>query len=182
MLRDGLERALEVLPQVREGMVTLGMADVEDGADENYLLVGPRGNCPGLTVHAYARQPLSWIARCLRQKGALVASGIVTGYAGVFAAHISRHWPGLTHELMNLITSAAAGRMEVKIPTKLNRRMPATALRALRWHPPTFAQRAVPVRGCGWSGLNSASAVARVSEFTAAGAGSDSHSTAPGFA
>jgi len=182
MLRDGLQRALEVLPQVREGVVTLGMTDVEDGADENYLLVGRRGNWPGLMVHGYARQPVSWIARCLRQKGALVASGIVAGYAGVFAAHISRHWPGLTHELTNLISSAATAGMEVKIPSKLNRRMPGTALRALRWHPPTFAQRAVPVRGCGWSSLNSARAVARVSEFTAASAGCNSASTAPGFA
>jgi hypothetical protein len=43
-----------------------------------------------------------------------------------------------------------------------------TVLRSLRWHPPSFAQRVLAVRRCGWSGLNSARAVARVSEFAAA--------------
>jgi mannose-1-phosphate guanylyltransferase len=179
ILHEGIERALGILPEVPEGVVTLGMVDMDEGVDENYLVArrGDRG--PGLIVHGYARQPVPWIARCLRRQGAVVASGIFAGYAGVFAAHISRQWPGLTHDLTTAVTSAASGGIEVTIPEKLTRNA-RTALRALRWHPPSFAQRALPVRGCGWSSLNSARAVARVSEFLAAGAGSASQGRAFG--
>jgi hypothetical protein len=32
----------------------------------------------------------------LRQRGAMVASGILTGYAGVFAEHIHNRWPRIS--------------------------------------------------------------------------------------
>lgn len=175
VLREGLAGALAVLPRVSEGVVTLGMVDMDEGVDEHYLVVGRGGSGNGLAVHGYARQPVPWIARYLRQQGAVVASGILVGYAGVFAAHISRHWPGLTQGLATVIASAAAAGVETQMPARLSRNIPSTVIRALRWHAPSLAQRAVLVRGCGWSTLNSAHAVARVSEFAAAIPAYDSH-------
>ena len=174
ILQERLELALALVPQVPEGVVTLGMLDTGDGVDESYLLVGPGDVRPGLMAHAYARQPAAWVARYLRQQGAVVASGIVAGYAGIFAAHISNHWPGLTHKLTNLFKVAAAAGLETQVPATLCGRMPSLALRALRWYPPSLAQRILPVRGCGWSGLNSARAVARIMEFGSAGGSPDS--------
>jgi hypothetical protein len=36
-------------------------------------------------------------------------------------------------------------------------------MRSLRWWPPMFPQRAFPVYRCGWKGLRTARAVARIS-------------------
>jgi mannose-1-phosphate guanylyltransferase len=168
MLRRALEQALAVLPQLPEGVVTLGMLELDDGSDENYLVPGHGDNRPGLVVHGYARQPVPWVARYLRQQGAMVASGILIGYAGVFAAHISQHWPGLTRRLMNITSGAAAAGAESEIRAELQQGVPTMVLRSLRWYPPSFPQRVLPVRRCGWSGLNSARAVARISECAAA--------------
>jgi hypothetical protein len=43
VLRQALELARSVLPQVPEGVVTLGMLDLHDGADEHYLVPGDGG-------------------------------------------------------------------------------------------------------------------------------------------
>jgi mannose-1-phosphate guanylyltransferase len=175
VLREGLARAVAMLRCASEGVVTVGMVDLDEGVDEHYLVVGRNGTGVGLSVHGYARQPVPWIARYLRQQGAVVGSGILVGYAGVFAAHISKHWPGLTQKLASVIASAAAAGVETRMPARLSRSMPNTVMRALRWHAPSLPQRAVLVRGCGWSTLNSARAVARVSEFAATGPGYDSN-------
>jgi mannose-1-phosphate guanylyltransferase len=66
ILEAALERATAVLPQVAEGVVTLGMVDMDEGV--------------------YARRNISWVAHHLRQQGAAIASGITIGYAGAFAA------------------------------------------------------------------------------------------------
>jgi hypothetical protein len=36
-----LSQALAELPGIPEGVVTLGMLDIDDGVDENYLIVSP---------------------------------------------------------------------------------------------------------------------------------------------
>jgi mannose-1-phosphate guanylyltransferase len=182
VLRQGLADALALLPRVSEGIVTLGMVDMDEGVDEHYLVVGRGGTGAGIAVHGYARQPVPWIARYLRQQGAVVASGVLVGYAGVFAAHISRHWPGLTQRLATVSASAAAAGVETQMPARLSRNIPSTIIRALRWHAPSLAQRALLVRGCGWSTLNSAHAVARVSEFAATSPGDDSQVLKPELA
>jgi mannose-1-phosphate guanylyltransferase len=94
ILRAALERALAILPGVREGVVTLAMVDIDEGIDEDYLAVTRARTGAGFTVLGFARRPTSWTARLLVQQGAMIASGIMIGYAGVFAAHISKHWPG----------------------------------------------------------------------------------------
>jgi hypothetical protein len=97
----------------------------------------------------------------------MVASGIMIGYAGVFAAHISAQWPGLTLKLNRLTAAAVAVAEECEVPSSLQRGVPNTILRTLRCHPPTLAQRVFRVSHCGWSSLKSPRAVARVSTFMA---------------
>jgi hypothetical protein len=166
ILRVALERALSILPGVREGVVTLGMVDIDEGIDEDYIAVARARIGVGLSVLGFARRPASWTARLLVQQGAIIASGIRIGYAGAFAAHISKHWPGLTKKLARLSATAAAAGSEFELPVDLRRGVPKPITRSLRWNPPMFPQRALPVMGSGWSGLRTQRAVERVTSYT----------------
>jgi hypothetical protein len=166
ILRAALERALAILPGVREGVVTLGMVDIDEGVDEDYLAVARAKIGAGFTVLGFARRPTSWTARLLVQQGAMIASGIMIGYAGAFAAHISKHWPGLAQTLARLNTGAAATGSECEVPLALQRGVPGPSMKSLRWNPPMFPQRAIPVMGSGWSGLRSQRAVGRVTTYS----------------
>jgi mannose-1-phosphate guanylyltransferase len=165
ILGAALDQGLRLLPRVPEGVLTLGMIDLHQGIDEDYLVVVRAMGGSGLVVRGIARRPVSWVARHLREYGAMVASGILIGYAGTFAAHISRHWPGLTLRLSKLAASASKVGVETEIPSSLQRGIPNPVLRSLRWHPPSFPQRAVPVLRCGWSSLSSPCAVAKINAF-----------------
>ncbi len=57
ILQERLKRAVAAVPQVPEGVVTLGILDTGDAVDESYLLVRAVDSRPGLVAHAYARQP-----------------------------------------------------------------------------------------------------------------------------
>jgi len=160
IITGALERALEVLPRVPEGALTLAMRDREEAIDEDYLVVGRPCAGPGLGVYGIARQPTAWVARHLRRQGALVASGIMIGYAGAFAAHISRQWPGLTLQLNKVIAAAAKASAECEVSLPLDRHIARHVVNSMRWRAPTFRQRALSVEGCGWSSLRSARAVA----------------------
>ena len=161
VLCAGLHQLQAALPMIPEGVATLGMIDIEDGMDEDYLVPSESRLGPGLAVQAMARRPAGWIARHLRQHGAMVASGILAGYAGVFAAHASRHWPGLTRALAKATRVAADGEKRMSADRLFE--TPRSVLRSLRWWPPTFPQRALRVYRCGWRGLRTARAVARIS-------------------
>jgi hypothetical protein len=87
------------------------------------------------------------------------------GYAGVFAAHISKNWPSITNKLSQVISTAAAIGEECEIASSLNRGVPLAVLHSLRWHPPAFPQRAFSVLSSGWSGLKSPRSIARRLEF-----------------
>jgi hypothetical protein len=165
ILRRALNFAVAELPGVPEGAVTLGMLDPEEAVDEDYLLVGRARTGRALRVDGFARKPVPWVARRLRQHGALVASGILIGYAGVFAAHISKHWPGVSKKLTQLIALATARGEECKIPCVANKGDPAALPESLRWRPSAFRQRVIGVCHSGWSGLKSPQAVARMVEF-----------------
>ena len=165
VLRAALERALAILPGVREGVVTLGMADIHEGIDEDYLAVARASVGAGHTVLGFARRPTSWTARLLVRQGAMIASGIMIGYAGAFAAHISKHWPGLTQSLAKLSAAAAATGSECEISMDLQRGVPGPTMKSLRWNPPMFPQRALPVTGSGWSGLRTQRAVERMTTY-----------------
>lgn len=164
-LDRGIRHAQSELPGIPEGVVTLGMLDMEDGVDENYLIVSRPRFGAGLTVDGLARRPIAWVARHLKAHGALVASGIMIGYAGVFAAHISRHWPGISNRLAKLSEAAQIAGAECDVSSALNREASRAVLRALRWHPPAFRQRVIGVCRSGWSGLNSPQSVARMADF-----------------
>jgi mannose-1-phosphate guanylyltransferase len=167
ILLEALRRAAYELPHIPEGAATLGMIDIDEGVDEDYMVVdrGRRGR--GFTVHGIARRPTAWVARHLRRQGAVVSSGIMIGYAGVFAAHILKHWPELSKRLATLVAGAGAAHMECEIPSSLQDRIPCSVLKSLRWHAPAFRQRVFTVCDSGWSGLKSPHAVARIAEFVA---------------
>jgi hypothetical protein len=165
ILRRALNYALAELPGIPEGAVTLGMLDPEEAVDEDYLLVDRARAGRALRVDGFARKPVPWVARRLRQHGALVASGILIGFAGVFAAHISKHWPGVSKKLTQLIATAALRGEECKIPSVANKGDPPALPESLRWRPSAFRQRVIGVCHSGWSGLKSPQAVARLVEF-----------------
>jgi len=165
ILRRALDFALAELPSIPEGAVTLGMLDPEEAVDEDYLLVGRPPVGRGLRVDGFARQPVPWVARRLRRHGALVASGILIGYAGVFAAHISKHWPGVSKKLAQLIAAATAHSEECRIVSVVNKGEPPALPDCFRWRPSAFRQRVIGVCNSGWSGLKSPHAVARMVEF-----------------
>jgi hypothetical protein len=165
ILKRALDHALLELPGVPEGAVTLGMLDIEEGVDEDYLVVARARKGRGLKVDGYARRPVPWVARHLAQHGALVASGIMIGYAGVFAAHICKSWPGIANSLLRVVSAATKASVECAIPSALNRGVPPTVWNSLRWHPRVFPQRVFGVCCSGWSGLRSPRAVARMVEW-----------------
>ncbi len=165
ILTTALEQAIALLPQVAEGVITLAMVDIDQGIDEDYLILDRARSGPGFAIQGYARRPIHWVADHLRQQGAAVASGVTIGYAGAFAAHLSRHWPGVTRQLSQLISASSAAAVECEVPSALQRGMPAPKLHFLRWQPPAFAQRAFRVFRSGWSGLKSPRAVDRIISF-----------------
>jgi mannose-1-phosphate guanylyltransferase len=166
ILHEALKQVASELPHVSEGVATLGMIDIDEGADEDYMMVGrAHGGC-GFEVRGIARRPTAWVARHLRRQGAVVSSGIMIGYAGVFAAHMAKHWPEMTQRLTNLLAVSSAAQLECGIPSSLQDRMPGSILKS-PWNPRTFPQRVFPVCDSGWSGLESPHAVARVADFLA---------------
>jgi hypothetical protein len=165
VLRRTLRYVLDELPHVPEGIVSLGMLDLEESFDEDYLVVGRARSGPGLQVQGYARRPVPWVARHLRAKGALVASGILVGYAGAFAAHVSKRWPGLTARLRDLMSTAARAGAECVIPLESLRGITPALLNSLRWRPPNLACRVFSVARSGWCGLKSPRAFARYARF-----------------
>lgn len=170
VLRQGLEQVVVKLPDIPEGVATLGMLDIDEAIDEDYLLLCRKSGGPGLGVNGIVRRPTSWVARHLRRQGAVVASGIFIGYAGVFAAHLSKHWPGITARLLKLYRSSMAAQSECRVSKSVMHGVPIPLLKGLRWDAPVFPQRVFTVGQCGWSGLKSPHEVARISDFLSSSA------------
>lgn len=161
ILSAALHRLQALLPRIPEGVGTLGMIDIDSGIDEDYLVPFTANRGVGVGVQGMARQPDEWVASHLRQQGAMVSSGILIGYAGRFAAHIWRHRPSLTKALASVVCAATDG--ENRLSQDRCRDVSRSELRPLRWWPPTFAQRVFPVYRCGWRGLHTVRAVAKIS-------------------
>jgi hypothetical protein len=165
ILTQAIERAVALLPTVPETVISLGMQDLDDSIDEDYLVPpkGPREFLQPLV--GVARRPLPWIAGYLRAEGALVASRVTCSYARTLAAHICLVWPGLASTLLEHILAGSAqpaeGGVRINIPSGL----PKAILRSRLWYPPALPQRALRVTACGWSGLRTARAVARMTAF-----------------
>jgi hypothetical protein len=148
--------AMSSLPDIAEGVIALGMLEMEDGADEDYFVVIRSRVGRGLQADGLARRPVPWVARHLKQHVASVASGILIEYTRVFAAYILRNWRRLSIKLEGLALAAAAVGKECEIPTSLTRDVSPVVLHFLRWHPPAFG-----VSRSGWRGLKSRQSVAR---------------------
>jgi len=157
ILSSALDQLHGLLPELAEGAATLGMIDVEDGIDEDYLVPGADNSGTGSVVLGMAHRPVRWVAQHLRQQGAMVASGILMGYVSAFAAHIHRHRPVLAKALEKLKAETAGA--ENRLGSDMFQDAPISMLRPLTWRPPTFPQRALPVFRCGWRGLHTARAV-----------------------
>jgi len=165
ILGEAIERAIALLPLIPEAVVTLGMLDADGGIDEDYLV--PRKGEPNFLqpLLGIARRPVPWIAQYLRSQGALVASRITCSYARTLAAHIALVWPGLASKLLEPIVARAenSGDRDMAMTWRIPDRLPKALLRSRQWYPPVLPQRALRVRACGWSGLRSPRAVARLS-------------------
>lgn len=155
-----LNQLQQLLPKIPEGIGTLGMVDIEDGIDEDYLVPFGTTVGPGQAVQAMAHRPTEWVARHLKEHGAMVASGILTGYARIFAVHACKRLPGITRALTKIMKVAVNG--ERRFYADVYREMSMSILRSLRWWPPTFPQRALRVHRCGFRGLQTPRAVAKV--------------------
>jgi hypothetical protein len=92
----------------------------------------------------------------------MVASGILVGYAGVFAAHLSKYCPGLAAQLEQASAAAADTGNECDVALLELPRLPRLALRALAWRPPILRQRALCVWSSGWNGLRSPRSIERL--------------------
>lgn len=164
-LTAAIDRAISLLPLTPERVISLGMQDLDDSLDEDYL-VPQQGELQFLqTLLGVARRPVHWIAQYLRAEGALVASRVTCSYARTLAAHISLVWPGLASRLLENIVAPSPVHREGGVRTQVPPGLPRVILRSRHWYPPTLPQRALRVRSCGWSGLRTGRAVARVRAF-----------------
>jgi len=161
-LAEAVDRAIRLVPQIPEGIVTLGMIDIHDGIDEDYLIPAGDSSGSGLVLRGVAKQPVSWIAQHLKRQGAVVASEILIGYVGALVAHVTRTWPGLYSKLYKFQMDAKVTGGETVIPESVRQGLSSGMLRSFRWYPPSLPQRATVVRYCGWSSLRTARVVARI--------------------
>ena len=58
VLRRAISQTLSELPRIPEGVATLGMLDMQDPVDEDYLIVGAPPDGAGLEVRGIARRPM----------------------------------------------------------------------------------------------------------------------------
>ena len=165
ILKSALQHGLAELSFTYEGIITLGMRDIEENDDEDYLVVSRSRGTRGLQVDAFVRRPVPWVASHLKREGALVASGVLIGYAGAFASYISKVWPGLASQLATLRSAAALVATECDVPAEITRGVPSMQSHALRWQPPSLPLRVLSVSRSGWSGLKSPRALSRLTEF-----------------
>jgi len=164
-LRRALAQALEELPGVPEGVLTLGMLDVESPCAEDYLSVQRAAGGKASLVSGIARRPMPLAAQQLRRRGALVASGILIGYAGALAAPLLRHWGGLTGKLCELAGHEAE---ELRVPIEIHQELPWGVFATHPWHPAAVPQRVIPVCRSGWSGLKSPQSIERMIAYVSA--------------
>jgi hypothetical protein len=165
ILRRALGRALEELPRVPEGVLTLGMLDMENSWDEDYLALERPAMGETSLVKGVARRPVSLAAQSLRRQGALVASGILIGYAGALIAPLMKHWRGVPSKLREL---TARPTDECAVPLELTQELPCGVFRYHPWHPAAVAQRVLPVCRSGFSSLKSPQSIERILTFISA--------------
>jgi mannose-1-phosphate guanylyltransferase len=159
-LTVALHRALYERPWIDDDVVTLGMAAVEPAIDEEYLMVRASDGRPTGTVPVASEE--LWVAEEIEGRGAFIASGIYIGYAGTLAMLLYEHWPTLTHKLLRQLAGSRNGFGEWRVPPKLAREALREAPQQFWDRPPWVAEQVFRVKPCGWSGLRSTRAIARI--------------------
>jgi hypothetical protein len=164
VLRAAVEHALNALPHVPEGVLTLGMMDIDDGIGEDYLVgerVATRPGLPTGICQTTNRLDFPSFATARSHGGIWNIDRLCRRVRRAYLPAL----PGLTLQLTRLMRSASLAGVETEIPSDLHKGVPSPVLRSLRWHPPSFPQRAFRVHRSGWTGLKSPRAVANVSAF-----------------
>jgi len=150
VLTEAIEKAFRQMRIMPEIVATLGMIDTHREGHEDYLVVGPNNAQKGAVIQARVNRPESQLAKQLKAEGAMVASGILLGYAQAFAARINKYWPLLAEELVRNLESDSLADAEHRFSTDAYRRIPRSVLNSMRLSPPTFPMRAFRVQGSGW--------------------------------
>jgi mannose-1-phosphate guanylyltransferase len=150
VLREAIDRAFRLMQSIPESVVTLGMIDTYPELDEDYLIVGPNNAQKGAVIQARVNRPAPWIAQQLVNEGAMVASGILLGYAHAFAARIRKYWPHLARELTQALEPDCDSEQEHRFSADAYRHIPGRVINSIRLSSPTFPMRAIQVQGCGW--------------------------------
>ena len=149
MLAEAIEKAFGQLQAMPESAATLGMIDSHPGGEEDYLVVGPRHAQKRAAIQARINRPERRLAKQLISEGAMVASGILLGYAQAFAARIDKYWPHLAQELIHALEKDPAAEVERKFSAFAYRQIP-------RWPCtrcgcfPDISRAGFPVQGSDW--------------------------------
>jgi mannose-1-phosphate guanylyltransferase len=159
VLTEAIQGVFQLLPNSPESVATLGMIDAHVEIDQDYLVVGPNNLQKGAVIQARINRPEPRIAQQLVSEGAVVASGILLGYAQAFAARIYKYWPHLGRELAHGLDADSDSELENRLSSETYRHIPRSAINSIRLSPPTFPMRAFPVRGSGWCSRSTASEV-----------------------
>jgi mannose-1-phosphate guanylyltransferase len=150
VLLEAIERVFGLLQIIPESVATLGMIDTHPEDDADYLVVGPNNPRKGALIQARVNRPEPRIAKQLVDGGAMVASGILLGYAEAFAARFYKYWPQLAGELTNTLGLDCSADTEHRLSTNAYRHVPLSVMSSIRLSPPTFPMRAFRVQGSGW--------------------------------
>jgi mannose-1-phosphate guanylyltransferase len=150
VLTEAIEKAFEQLQVMPESVATLGMIDSHQAGEEDYLVVGPHDTQKGAAIQARINRPERRLAKQLMREGALVASGILLGYAQAFGARINKYWPQLAQELIDALKRNRLADVERKFSAFAYRQLPRVVMQSVQLSPPTFPARAFPVQGSGW--------------------------------
>lgn len=150
VLMDAIEKAFTQMRVMPESVATLGMIDSHQENHEDYLVVGPIHAQKGAVIQARVNRPEARLAKQLITEGAMVASGILLGYAQAFAARISKYWPHIAQQLLGSMESECLPAAERKFSTSAYQQIPRSAMNSMRLSPPTFPMRAFRVQGSGW--------------------------------
>jgi mannose-1-phosphate guanylyltransferase len=150
VLADAIEKAFAVLRMMPETVAMLGVVDADAGTNEDYLIVGPSDPRKGAVIQARVNRPSPRMARRLIGDGAMVASGILLGFAQAFAGRIYKYWPNLAHELTTTVVADGFQHVEHRLIPDTYRNIPRSVLSTMSLSPPAFPMRAFRLQGSGW--------------------------------
>jgi hypothetical protein len=96
------------------------------------------------------------------RRGNDIACPLLCGYAGTLAVLLYEHWPTLTHKLLRQMAGSRNGVGGWRVPPWLAREALREAPQQFWDHSPWVTEQVFRVKPCGWSGLRSTRAIARV--------------------